>query len=56
MPPVTQAGFAPELALPPPYQAVRLREFGDAFAHAATLAPQRGAGTLVDYPLRITMK
>jgi biotin-(acetyl-CoA carboxylase) ligase len=47
MPPVTQAGFAPELALPPPYQAVRLREFGDAFAHAATLAPQHGAGTLV---------
>jgi hypothetical protein len=47
MPPVTQAGFASELALPPPYQAVRLREFGDAFAHAATLAPQRGAGTLV---------
>jgi hypothetical protein len=24
MPPVTQAGFAPDLALPPPYQAVRL--------------------------------
>ena len=47
MPPVTQAGFAPELALPPPYQAVRLREFGDAFAHATTLAPQHGAGTLV---------
>jgi biotin-(acetyl-CoA carboxylase) ligase len=47
MPPVTQAGLAPELALPPPYQAVRMREFGDAFAHAATLAPQRGAGTLV---------
>jgi biotin-(acetyl-CoA carboxylase) ligase len=33
--------------LPPPYHAVRLREFGDAFAHAVTLAPQRGAGTLV---------
>ncbi len=47
MPPVTQAAFAPELALPPPYQAVRLREFGDAFAHAVTLAPERGAGTLV---------
>jgi biotin-(acetyl-CoA carboxylase) ligase len=47
MPPVTQAALAPELALPPPYQAVRLREFGDAFAHAASLAPQRGAGTLV---------
>jgi len=47
MPPVPQAAFAPELALPPPYQAVRLREFGDAFAHATALAPQRGAGTLV---------
>jgi biotin-(acetyl-CoA carboxylase) ligase len=47
MPPVPQAAFAPELALPPPYQAVRLREFGDAFAHAIVLAPQRGAGTLV---------
>ncbi len=47
MPPVTQAAFTPELALPPPYQAVRLREFGDAFAHAVTLAPERGAGTLV---------
>ena len=35
------------LALPPPYQAVRLREFGDAFAHARALAPQHGAGTLV---------
>jgi biotin-(acetyl-CoA carboxylase) ligase len=47
MPSVTQAAFAPELTLPPPYQAVRLREFGDAFAHAVALAPQRGAGTLV---------
>lgn len=47
MPPVTQADLAPELALPPPYQAVRLREFGDAFAHASAIAPQRGAGTLV---------
>jgi biotin-(acetyl-CoA carboxylase) ligase len=47
MPSVTQAVFTPELTLPPPYQAVRLREFGDAFAHAVTLAPQRGAGTLV---------
>ena len=47
MPPVTQAGVPPELALPPPYQTVRLREFGDAFAHAAALAPQHGAGTLV---------
>jgi biotin-(acetyl-CoA carboxylase) ligase len=44
---VTRATIAAELILPPPYQAVRLREFGDAFAHAVTLAPQRGAGTLV---------
>jgi len=47
MAPVTRATIAAELILPPPYQAVRLREFGDAFAHAVTLAPQRGAGTLV---------
>jgi len=38
---------APELALPPPYTAVRLRELGDAFAHAAAIAGARGAGTLV---------
>jgi len=44
---VTRATIAAELTLPPPYHAVRLREFGDAFAHAVTLAPQRGAGTLV---------
>jgi hypothetical protein len=36
-----------QLRLPPPYQALRLREFGDAFAHAITVAPQHGAGTLV---------
>jgi biotin-(acetyl-CoA carboxylase) ligase len=47
MAPVTRATIALELTLPPPYRAVRLREFGDAFAHAVTLAPQRGAGTLV---------
>src|ERR1700758_675998 len=47
MAPVTRTPIAAELILPPPYHAVRLREFGDAFAHAATLAPQRGAGTLV---------
>ena len=44
---MTQAALALELALPPPYQAVRLREFGDAFAHASMLAPGHGAGTLV---------
>lgn len=47
MAPVTRATVAAELILPPPYRAVRLREFGDAFAHAVALAPQRGAGTLV---------
>jgi biotin-(acetyl-CoA carboxylase) ligase len=44
---VTRAALAAELRLPPPYKAVRLREFGDAFAHAVALAPQEGAGTLV---------
>ncbi len=47
MPPTTRTGFAPELTLPPLYSAVRLREWGDAFAQAVTLAPDRGAGTLV---------
>jgi Biotin/lipoate A/B protein ligase family len=47
MPLMTRASAAAELILPPPYQAVRLREFGDAFAHAITVAPQHGAGTLV---------
>jgi len=47
MPPDTRTAFAPELALPPPYSAVRLRELGDAFAHAIALAPKQGAGTLV---------
>ena len=40
-------GLAPELALPPPYAAVRLRELGDAFAHATQIAGESGAGTLV---------
>jgi len=38
--------LAGELSLPPPYTPVRLREFGDAFAHAIHLAPEKGAGTL----------
>jgi len=37
----------PELALPPPFTAVRLRELGDAFAHASSIAADQGAGTLV---------
>ena len=36
-----------ELALPPPFTQVRLRELGDAFAHATAIAPEQGAGTLV---------
>ncbi|MBI3703967.1 MAG: hypothetical protein HY244_09000 [Rhizobiales bacterium] len=38
---------APELALPPPFVAVRLRELGDAFIHAIAVASEQGAGTLV---------
>jgi biotin-(acetyl-CoA carboxylase) ligase len=33
--------------LPPPFTLVRLRESGDAFAHACRIAPEAGAGTLV---------
>jgi biotin-(acetyl-CoA carboxylase) ligase len=39
--------LSPELALPPPFAAVRLRELGDAFAHAISVASEQGAGTLV---------
>ncbi|HEV7873510.1 MAG TPA: biotin/lipoate--protein ligase family protein [Enterovirga sp.] len=35
------------LDLPPPYSFVRLRESGDAFAHACAIAAETGAGTLV---------
>ncbi len=35
------------LDLPPLFTAVRLRERGDAFAHAVGIAPDMGAGTLV---------
>ena len=35
------------LDLPPPYTAVRLRESGDAFAHAMSIAAEAGAGTFV---------
>jgi len=38
---------APELRLPPPFSLVRLRELGDAFAHACAIAGTAGAGTLV---------
>jgi biotin-(acetyl-CoA carboxylase) ligase len=33
--------------LPPPFALVRLRESGDAFAHACRIAPESGAGALV---------
>jgi biotin-(acetyl-CoA carboxylase) ligase len=36
-----------ELVLPPPFTPVRLRELGDAFAHACAVAAESGAGTLV---------
>jgi len=36
-----------DLTLPPPFTLVRLRELGDAFAHAKTIARDHGAGTLV---------
>lgn len=39
--------FEQVLDLPPPFTAVTLREAGDAFAHAMTIAPEAGAGTLV---------
>jgi hypothetical protein len=35
------------LDLPPPFRCVSLREVGDAFAHAVSVAEQEGAGTLV---------
>jgi biotin-(acetyl-CoA carboxylase) ligase len=37
----------PALDLPPPFRLVTLREVGDAFAHAKTVAADEGAGTLV---------
>ena len=42
-----QTRLAPELALPPPFSAICLREVGDAFAHATSIAAEKGAGTLV---------
>lgn len=39
--------LASELTLPPPFSVVRLREVGDAFAHAISVAAEQGAGTLV---------
>jgi biotin-(acetyl-CoA carboxylase) ligase len=42
-----RTALTPELALPPPFSAIRLREMGDAFAHAISIAGEQGAGTLV---------
>src|ERR1700674_1824737 len=39
--------FARGLDLPPPFRLGTLREVGDAFAHAAAIAAEDGAGTLV---------
>jgi hypothetical protein len=39
--------FATALDLPPPFHAIALREVGDAFAHACSIAAEAGAGTLV---------
>src|ERR1044071_2634248 len=37
----------PALDLPPPFDLITLREVGDAFAHAVSIAAQKGGGTLV---------
>ena len=36
-----------EITLPPPFSLVMLREVGDAFTHATSIAAESGAGTLV---------
>lgn len=36
-----------DMRLPPPFTLVRLRELGDAFDHAVSVAAEQGAGTLV---------
>lgn len=43
----TLASVSEPIDLPPPFTLVRLRESGDAFAHACRIAEKRGAGTLV---------
>jgi hypothetical protein len=40
-------GLEGTMGLPPPFQLVKLRELGDAFAHARSIAATAGAGTLV---------
>jgi len=43
----TRETLTERIDLPPPYTLVRLREGGQAFAHALAIAPESGAGTLV---------
>jgi biotin-(acetyl-CoA carboxylase) ligase len=43
----TRDNVAERIDLPPPYTLVRLRESGEAFAHALEIAGESGAGTLV---------
>ncbi len=43
----SKARTVADMTLPPPFSLVRLREVGDAFAHAIAVAPEQGAGTLV---------
>lgn len=45
--PTSHVSTAEPIQLPPPFSLVRLRESGDAFAHACRIAPERGAGTLL---------
>ena len=42
-----RTGTEATLDLPPPFRAIALREVGDAFAHANSVAASEGAGTLV---------
>lgn len=44
---MNHVSLAEPVHLPPPFTLVRLRESGDAFAHACRIAPESGAGTLV---------
>ncbi|WP_245481260.1 biotin/lipoate--protein ligase family protein [Bradyrhizobium sp. LVM 105] len=44
---MSHVSLAEPIRLPPPFTLVRLRESGDAFAHACRIAPESGAGTLV---------
>ena len=43
----TRETVTEHIDLPPPYTLVRLRESGEAFAHALAIAGETGAGTLV---------